>query len=82
MYPTYMGLPEKVGVVCYNEDSSSYQVNYEYWTDWVGSLLSFQLEVVGNIYDNPEMLENIKGFTIRYETNNTDRGDKEDNEHH
>ena len=57
VYPTYMGLPEKVGVVCYNEDSSSYQVNYEYWTDWVCSLLSFQLEIVGNTYDNPEMWE-------------------------
>lgn len=56
MYPNYMGLLEKVGVVRYNDNHSAYQVNYEYWTDWVGSLSSFQLEVVGNIYDNPELI--------------------------
>ena len=48
---------EIVGVVEYDENRSSYQVNYEYCTDWLGSLLSIRIEVVGNIYDNPEMLE-------------------------
>lgn len=56
VYPNYMGLLEKVGVVGYNDTHSAYQVNYEYWTDWVGSLSSFQLEVIGNIYDNPELI--------------------------
>ena len=57
VYPTYIGLPDKVGVVEYDEDHSSYRVKSEYQTDWLGSLLSIRLEVVGNIYDNPEMLE-------------------------
>lgn len=48
---------EIVGVVEYNENHSSYQVNYEYCTDRLDSVLPFRLEVVGNIYDNPEMLE-------------------------
>lgn len=50
--------------------------------------LPFEVEI-----DNPDgkktervileiMVELIKGFISRYETNNTDRGDKEDNEHH
>ena len=56
MYPTYMGLPEKVGVVEYDEDHSSYRVKSEYRTDWLGSFLSIRLEVVGNIYDNPELI--------------------------
>lgn len=56
VYTTYMGLPDKVGVVEYDEDHSSYRVNYEYCEDWLGSLLSIRLEVVGNIYDNPELI--------------------------
>ena len=55
VYPKYEGIDERVGFIEYN-NNGWYCIKTKYWSYGIGSILSFQLEVIGNIYDNPELV--------------------------
>lgn len=56
VYPAYEAVYERIGVVDYNEGCASYRVVSEHWTDLMLSLLPSRLEVIGNIFENPELV--------------------------
>lgn len=50
------GYEEDRGVVLFNEDSTSYCVEYDNVMTPIGEFYQLELEVVGNIYENPDCL--------------------------
>ncbi|MFC2336288.1 MAG: YopX family protein [Selenomonas noxia] len=50
------GYEEDRGVVLFNEDSTSYRVEYDNVMTPIGEFYQLELEVVGNIYENPDCL--------------------------
>lgn len=50
------GYEEDRGVVIFNEDSTSYCVEYDNVLTPIGEFYQLELEVVGNIYENPDCL--------------------------
>ena len=56
VHPNYEGLDEKVGLIEYNKDCALYRIGTEYWAYLAASFSPFQLEVIGNIFENPELV--------------------------
>lgn len=51
----YNPTPDEKGVITWIEDEAEWEIKYKFMYTTLGSCYSKELEIIGNIYDNPEL---------------------------
>lgn len=56
IYPPYENTSDVVGVIEYDNNNAMFRVELKNWSYMVSASSPYQFEVIGNIFENPELL--------------------------
>lgn len=56
VYPPYESISDVVGVIEYDNSNAMFRVELKNWSYMVSASSPYQFEVIGNIFENPELL--------------------------